>query len=156
MSLGWLSDMKSTALKHLRIIHNRRFLHGCARRPDMMDHCTELQTEPPVCGQQGIAGHLRTHLTIAQDEVREHSEYRVTHRALETPDGDPTQADTGVMGVARQAPPAATGGLVFELKAEGEEESKHEFDKRLAIAQQAKVGRFILGIFAYAPAGPSS
>ena len=50
------------------------------------------------------------------------------------------------MGVARQAPAAATGRLVCELKAKGQEEGEDTFDKRLAIAKQLKVGRFILEI----------
>jgi hypothetical protein len=35
---------------------------------------------------------------------------------------------------------------VFELKAEGQDEGDHEFDKCLTIAKQLKVGRFILKI----------
>jgi len=35
---------------------------------------------------------------------------------------------------------------VFQLKAEGQEERQHQFDKRLAVAKQLKVGRFILEI----------
>ena len=77
-------------------------------------------------GQQGIAGHLRAHLAIAQDEVRQDGEHRFARRALDTPDGDPTQPDTDIMGVARQAPAAATGRLVFELKAEGQEEGEDD------------------------------
>ena len=50
------------------------------------------------------------------------------------------------MRVARQAPAAATGRLVFELKAQGQEKGEHAFDKRLAIAKQLKVGRFVLKI----------
>jgi hypothetical protein len=50
------------------------------------------------------------------------------------------------MGVARQAPAAATGCLVFELQAEGQEEGQHTFEKRLAVAQQLKVSRFVLKI----------
>ena len=75
-------------------------------------------------GQQGIASHLRSHLAIAQDEVRQDREHGFARRALDTPDGDPTQADTDVMGVACQAPAAATGGLVLELKAKGEEKGE--------------------------------
>ncbi len=59
---------------------------------------------------------------------------------------DSTQADPGVMGVACQAPAAATGRLVCELQAEGEYERQHTFEKRLAVAQQLKVGRFVLKI----------
>jgi hypothetical protein len=50
------------------------------------------------------------------------------------------------MRVACETPAIATARLVCELKAEGEEERAHEFDERLAIAQQLKVGRFILKI----------
>jgi len=50
------------------------------------------------------------------------------------------------MRVAGETPATATARLVCELKAEGEDERKHEFDKRLAIAKQLKVGRFILKI----------
>jgi hypothetical protein len=46
----------------------------------------------------------------------------------------------------RQAPAAVTGGLMCELKAKGQEEGEHELEKRLAIAKQLKVGRFILKI----------
>ena len=47
------------------------------------------------------------------------------------------------MGVAGQASAAATGRLVGALKAEGHEEGEDTFEKRLAIAQQLKVGGFI-------------
>ena len=79
---------------------------------DMVEDRAQLQTEAAMGGQQGIAGHLRAHLAIAQDEVREDREHRSARGALETPDGEPTQTDTDIMGVARQAPAAATGRLV--------------------------------------------
>ena len=47
------------------------------------------------------------------------------------------------MGVAGQAPTTATGRLVCELQAEGEEESAHAFHKGLAVTKQLKVGRFV-------------
>jgi hypothetical protein len=50
------------------------------------------------------------------------------------------------MRVACETPAIATARLVCELKTEGEEESTHEFDERLAIVQQLKVGRFMLNI----------
>jgi hypothetical protein len=50
------------------------------------------------------------------------------------------------MGVARQAPTAATGRLVRELKAEGQEKGKDTFDKRLAVAKELKIGRLVLKI----------
>ena len=47
------------------------------------------------------------------------------------------------MGVARQASTSATGRLVCELKAEGQDEGQHTFEKRLAVFQQVEVGRFV-------------
>jgi hypothetical protein len=71
---------------------------------------------------------------------------RFARGALDTPDGETTQPDTGIMGVAGQASTAVTGRLVFQLEAEGEEKSEHELEKRLAIAKELKVGRFVLKI----------
>ncbi len=50
------------------------------------------------------------------------------------------------MGVAREAPTAATGGLVGELKPKCEDERQDELDKRLAIVHELKVSGFILEI----------
>jgi hypothetical protein len=86
-------------------------------------------------GSQGVAGHLRAHLTIAQDEVREYSEHRATRRALETPDGKPAQTDPDVLRVARQASATATGSFVFQLKTEGQDEGEDTFEERLPIAK---------------------
>jgi hypothetical protein len=47
------------------------------------------------------------------------------------------------MRVAGETPAPVTGGLVCELKAQGEEESAHEFHKGLAVAQQLQIGRVI-------------
>src|SRR4029453_17830567 len=66
--------------------------------------------------------------------------------ALKPPDGDPTQTDPHIMGVARQAPAPATGGFVFQLKAEGYDEGEDTFQECLAITQQLEVGRFALEI----------
>ena len=111
--------------------------------PVIIDHRTELQTEAAMGRQQGIAGHVWSYLAIAQDEVGQDGEYRATRRALETPDGDPTQADSQVMRVARQAPAAATRRLVFQLKTDGQDKSHHTFEKRLAVAKQLEVSRFV-------------
>jgi hypothetical protein len=46
----------------------------------------------------------------------------------------------------RQVPAAATGRLVFQLKAHGQEEGEHALEKRLPIAKQLTVGRFVLKI----------
>jgi hypothetical protein len=93
-------------------------------------------------GQQGIAGHRGMHRAVAQDEMWQDCEDRSARGALDPPDGDPTQTDTHIMGVARQAPAPATGGFVFQLKAEGHDEGEDTFEERLAIVQQLEVGRF--------------
>ena len=97
-------------------------------------------------GQQGIAGDLRSHVAIAEDEVGQDREHCFARRALDTPDGEPTEADTGVMGVTRQAPTATTGRLVGQLKAQGQEKGEDAFEKRLAVAQELQVGGFIVKI----------
>jgi hypothetical protein len=78
--------------------------------------------------------------------MREDREHGFAPRTLDTPDGHPTEADSDVMGVACQAPASATGRLVCELKAKGEDESDHEFNKGPAVAKQLNVGRFVLKI----------
>ena len=80
---------------------------------------------------------------LIYNEVREDREHRFARRALDAPDGQTTQANPHIMRVARQVPTPATGGLVFELKAKSQEEGEDALDKRLAIAQELKVGRFI-------------
>ena len=72
-------------------------------------------------------------------------------RALDTPNSEPTEADTGVMGVTCQAPTATTGRLVSELQAQGQEKGEDAFDKGLTITKQLKVGRFILKIHGDGP-----
>jgi hypothetical protein len=47
------------------------------------------------------------------------------------------------MRVTCETPAPTTGRLMCELKAEGEEESAHEFHKGLAVAQQLQVGRVV-------------
>src|SRR5438128_11873195 len=71
---------------------------------------------------------------------------RFASRALHAPDGEPTQPDTGIVGVAGQAPALAAAGLVYELKAEREEKREHELDKRLGVTKALKVRRLILKI----------
>ncbi len=80
---------------------------------------------------QGIRS-LKPGLLI-YNEVREHSEYRFTRRALYPPDGDPTHTEADIMRVACETPTPVTSGLMCELKAQGEEESAHEFHKGLAV-----------------------
>src|SRR5215831_19396832 len=71
---------------------------------------------------------------------------RTTRGALHPPDGETTQPDTGIMGVAGETPTPATGRLMFQLQAKGEEKGEHTFDKRFAVAQQLHIGRFVLKI----------
>ena len=104
-------------------------------------------------GQEGIARDLGAYLAIAQDEVRQHGEYRFTRGTLETPDGEAAQADTGIMRVARQAPTATTGRLVCSLKAQGQDKGEHAFDKGFAIAQELTIGGFVVKIDGDGPIG---
>src|SRR4029450_13439195 len=76
----------------------------------------------------------------------EDREDRATRGALDPPDGHPTQTDAHIMRMARQAPTSLTPRLVFELKAQGQEKSHHQFHKGLAVAKQLHVGRFVLKI----------
>jgi hypothetical protein len=71
---------------------------------------------------------------------------RFTGRALDTPDGETTQPETGIVGVAGQAPALAAAGLVEELKAEREEKREHELDKCLGVTEELKVRRLVLKI----------
>ena len=75
------------------------------------------------------------HLVITYDEVGQDGEHRTTRGALDAPDGDATQANTDIMGVARQASAPATGSFVFQLKAESQEKGEDTFDKGRAIAR---------------------
>jgi len=102
-------------------------------RGEMGEDRAPLQTEAAMGGQQRLTSHLRSHLTRAQDEVGEDREHGVACGALEPPDGDPTEADTRIMGVTGEARAAATGGLVEELKAQGQEKGKDAFDERLPV-----------------------
>jgi hypothetical protein len=104
----------------------------------LIEYRAQLQTEPTMRRQYGIACHLRTHLAIAQDEVREDGEHGFAPRTLDTPDGDPTETDSEIMRVAGQAAISMTGRFVFQLKAKGHDEGEDTFEKRLAIPKQLK------------------
>lgn len=112
-------------------------------RGEMADDRTALSTEAAVGGQQRITGHLRAHLSVAQDEVRQDCEHGFAGGALHAPEGEPAQANPRVMGVAREAPTLTAAGLVEELKVKGEEEGEDEFDQRCGVAQEGKVGYLI-------------
>ena len=102
---------------------------------DMPNHRTQLQTQPAMRRQQGIAGHLGAYGAIAKDEMRQDREDGFARGALDAPDGEPTQPDTDIMRVAGETPTAATSGRVGELQAQGQNKSEDELDKRLAIVQ---------------------
>ena len=70
-------------------------------------------------------------------------EYRFAPRTLDTPDGETAQPDPDVMRVTSHTPTPATGRLVFELEAEGEEEGEDTLEKRLPVSQQAAVRSFV-------------
>ena len=78
--------------------------------------------------------------------MRQDREHGFASRALDTPDGETTQAETGLGGVARQAAARAAAGLVEELKAEGKEKGEDELDKRLGVVKELVVRRFIVEI----------
>ena len=78
--------------------------------------------------------------------MREHGEYRLARGALDTPDRQPTQPDTGIVRVARQAVPCVAAGFVEELKADREKEGEDELDKRLRVGYEDKVGRLIVEV----------
>jgi hypothetical protein len=78
--------------------------------------------------------------------VRQDGKDGFARGALERPDGEPTPTESDIMRVARQAPTAATGRLVFPLQAEGEEESQYARDARLGIPKELKVRCLILKI----------
>ena len=113
---------------------------------EMADGRTPFQTEPAMSGQQGISGRLGSHRAVPQDAMGQHGKHGLTIRALNAPDGETTQPDTGIVGVAGQAPALAAAGLVEELKAEREEKRAHELDKRLGVTEELKVRRLVLKI----------
>src|SRR6266568_4889856 len=78
--------------------------------------------------------------------MRQDREDGFTPGALDTPDGETTQPETGIVGVARQALTLAAAGLVEELKAKREEKREHELDKRLGITKELQISRLILKI----------
>src|SRR5947209_16623240 len=73
-------------------------------------------------------------------------EHGFTRGTLHAPDGETTQADPDIMGVAGQAPAAATRGVVCKLEAGRQDKGEDELDKSFGVAQEGKVGRFIMEI----------
>lgn len=110
------------------------------------EHRAPLPTEPARRRSSGIASDLGAPRAVAQDDVREHGEYRLARRALEAPDGEPTPPDRRRMRMAREASAPTTGGLVVQLQAQGQDEGEATFEERLASAKALKVSRFGLKI----------
>jgi hypothetical protein len=110
----------------------------------MANRGASLQTETAMSGQQGIAGRFRPHSTVAQDKMRQNREDRPASGALNAPDGEAAETNTGIMGVASQRAAAITGRFVVELETQREDESQDELDEGSAIAEQLKVGRLTL------------
>jgi hypothetical protein len=92
-----------------------------------------------MSSQQRITGCTRVHLSVAQDEMGQYSEDRLTACALNAPDGEPTQANASIVGMAGQRVPSA-GRCVVELKAQGEDEGQDELDERLGVVEELAVG----------------
>src|SRR4029450_3885684 len=65
-------------------------------RGDMADHRAPLQTEATMRRQAGITDHLRAHLTVTQDEVRQDGEHRFTRRTLYAPESETAQPDAHI------------------------------------------------------------
>src|SRR5215510_2312253 len=94
-------------------------------------------------GQERITSNRRAHLTVTQDKVWQDGEDRFTCRTLNTPDGHATETDPRIVRVTGQAPAPTTGGLMCELKAEGQDEGEDTFDKRFAVTKELKIDRFV-------------
>ena len=75
--------------------------------------------------------------------MRQDGKHGFTRGTLNAPDGETAQADSDIMGVARQAPASAAGRLVLELKAKRQHEGEDTLEKCFAITKQLKVRRFV-------------
>src|SRR2546428_13226440 len=102
----------------------------------MANHRTQLQTQPAMRRQQGITGHLWAHLAVTQDEMRQDGEHGFARRALDTPDGESTQVETGIVGVARVAPAPAEAGTVEAVQPVKVQKSEHQPDEYLRGCQE--------------------
>src|SRR5712671_7880010 len=114
-------------------------------RRDIADCRTPLQAESSMGGEQGLPRYIRTHTAIAQDEVGQHCKDSLARGTLHAPDGEAAEANPRIMGVAGETA-AVTQGFVIELEAKSQEKGQNEVNERFAIAQQLKVGGFIVKI----------
>lgn len=115
------------------------------------DDRAPLPTAAAVSGPPRLAGARRAHRAVTPDEGRQDRDYRWARRPLDTPDGEPTQPDTDIRGVAWQPPAAATGGLLGELNPAGQDERSPPFDPGLAVAKPLHVGRVVLELAGEGP-----
>jgi hypothetical protein len=112
---------------------------------DTADGCRPLQAESTVGGDKGLPRQFGTHTAIAQDEVGQHCKDSLARGTLHAPDGEAAEANPRIMGVAGETA-AVTQGFVIELEAKSQEKGQNEVNERFAIAQQLKVGGFIVKI----------
>ena len=113
---------------------------------DIPDHGAPCSAHSTVGGDQRLPGHVGAHAAIAQDEMGEDREHRLAGGALHPPDGETTQPNTGIVGVARQAATCAAASLMEELKTRREEEGEDKLDTRLGVVKELAVGRFVVEI----------
>src|SRR5687768_4780749 len=78
--------------------------------------------------------------------MRQHGKNGFAARALKAPDGETTEPNPDIMGVASETTTAVTGRFVGELKPQREDEGQNKLDKRFAIVEQLEVGGFIMEI----------
>jgi hypothetical protein len=98
-----------------------------------------------MSSQQRITDCTRGHLSVAQDEMGQYGKDRLTACALNAPNGEPTQANASIVGMAGQRVTSA-GRCVLELKAQGEDESQDELEERLGVVEELAVGGLIVEI----------
>ena len=97
-------------------------------------------------GQQRIAGHLGSHLSVAQDEMGQAGKNRFAPRALNAPNGETAEPNASIMGVASHRAAAVASRFVVELKADREDKGEDALDERLGVAQELRVGGLIVKI----------
>jgi hypothetical protein len=87
--------------------------------------------------------------------MRQHGEDGFARRALNAPDGEAAEANSSIMGVARETAAAGARGFVFKLKADREEKGQDKLDKCFGVVKKPKIGCLIVevdgdgAVFAY-------
>jgi len=82
-----------------------------------------------VGSDQRLPGHVGAHAAVTQDKMGQDREDGFAGGALNPPDREAAEADTRIMGVARQASTAVTGRLVSELEAKSKEKGYNELNE---------------------------